>query len=301
MSRYEELEAFMRTVEAGSFTGAAKQLRVAKSAISRRIQELETRLGAQLLIRSTRKLSLTEAGQALYGRSVILLADWEEAENSVREDSAVLFGHIRLAAPLSFGVTHLGPALLDFTEAHPGISLDVDFSDRKVDLIAEGIDVAIRIGDLPDSSLIARKLADIKLVAVASPDYISAHGQTRTPDDLKSMTELRYGHRDKVSWIYKDPAGKTGSLDMRSTIRASNGEFLRDAAIAGQGVAILPSFIVYKAIESGELVKLLGDYTWPQLGAYAVYSASRNRSERVKALVAHLAEHCGGTTPYWDV
>ena len=301
MSRYEELEAFIRTVEAGSFTGAAQQLRVAKSAISRRIQELETRLGAQLLIRSTRKLSLTEAGRELYGRSIILLADWEEAENSVRQDHSVLFGRIRMAAPLSFGLSHLSPAILDFTKAHPGISLDIDFSDRKVDLIAEGIDVAIRIGDLPDSAFVARKLATVKLVMVAGPGYLAAHGVPQRPEDLKDMVELRYGHRDKVSWIYTDPEGRTGHVEMSSSVRATNGDFLRDAAIADQGIAILPSFIVYKAVKSGALRAVLTEYTWPELGAYAIYSATRNRSERVKALVEHLAEHCGGTRPYWDI
>ncbi len=300
MSRYEEIEAFVRTVDAGSFTAAANQLRVAKSAISRRIQELEQRLGAQLLIRSTRRLSLTEAGRALYERSVTLLADWDEAENVIAKEQTALSGHIRLAAPLSFGVTHLGTALLAFMKQYPNVTFDIDFNDRKVDLISEGVDIAVRIGDLPDSSLIARRLATIKTVVAASPAYIAPYGMPKTPDDLRAMTELRYGYRNKIGWRFSGPEGSTHEIEVNSTLRATNGDFLRDAAVLGQGLVIEPTFILYEDLKAGRLVHLLPDYTLPQIAAYAVYPPTRHLSARVRALVDYLAEHCGGAEPYWD-
>ena len=172
MSRYEEIEAFVRTIEAGSFTQAAKQLGLSKSAISRRLSDLEERLGTQLILRTTRSLSLTEAGEALFQRAVGLLADWNEAEADTASESCALAGRIRLAAPLSFGVEYLGPAILDFLERHPDLTFDIDFSDRHIDLISEGIDVAIRIGQLNDSTLVARKLAPVAMLAAASPAYL---------------------------------------------------------------------------------------------------------------------------------
>ena len=147
MAKYSEIETFVRVVEAGSITRAAEQLKIAKSAVSRRLKELEARLGVQLMTRTTRKLTLTEPGEILYNRSVVLLADWAESESAASDAQAALAGRIRIAAPLSFGVAHLGPAIVDFMREHPLVDFDIDFSDRKVDLIAEGMDLAIRIGD----------------------------------------------------------------------------------------------------------------------------------------------------------
>ncbi len=300
MSKYEQIEAFVRTIEAGSFTAAAAHMGVAKSAISRRIQDLEARLGAQLIIRTTRQLTLTEAGQALHQRAARLLADWDETEAAASDSTAALSGSIRIAAPLSFGTEHLGPALLGFMDAHPDVSLDIDFSDRKVDLVADGIDVAVRIGDLPDSGMIARKLAKIRLAAAASPDYISRFGAPERPEDMQIMNELRYGYRAQSRWSYTAPDGQTGHIHMNSTLRSTNGDFLCDAAITGKGVVIEPTFILYKALRSGQLIDLFPGYEWENFAAYAVYPPTRHLSARVRALVDHLISHCGGDTPYWD-
>lgn len=300
MSRYEEIEVFVRTVEAGSITAAAQQLHIAKSAVSRRLKELENRLGTQLLIRTTRKLTLTDTGEALYARSLQLLADWQEAEAAAGQTQAALAGNIRIAAPLSFGVTHLGPAILDFMELHPEIMFDLDFSDRTVDIINEGMDMAIRIGDLPDSSLIARKLAPICTAVCASPAYLKRHGTPKIPNDLQAHKELRYGYRKSATWFYHGPDGQKGHIEMQPRVRATNGEFLRDAALAHQGVLIEPRFIIFKELRSGALVEILKDYQFSEIGAYAVYPPTRHLSVRVRTFVDFLVERFKGK-PYWDI
>jgi len=260
---------------------------------------LETRLAVQLMTRTTRKLTLTETGETLYNRFVVLLADWNETESAASDAQAALAGSIRIAAPLSFGVAHLGPAIIDFMCEHPLVEFDIDFSDRKVDLISEGMDLAIRIGDLPDSSLIVRKIASISTVAAASPDYLKKYGTPKTPEDLKAFKELRYGYRPTAAWSYKGPDGVEGQVEMSPRLRATNGEFLRDAAIAGEGVLIEPRFIIYEDLRTGSLVEILSDYQWPQLTAYAVYPPTRHLSVRVRAFVGFLAQRYKGT-PYWE-
>lgn len=300
MSRYEEIETFVRVVEAGSITGAASQMRMAKSAVSRRLKELETRLGVQLIIRSTRKLTLTETGRALYDRSVVLLSDWAETESIVSEAQTNLSGSIRVAAPLSFGVAHLGPAILDFIKLHPEVDFDIDFSDRLVDLIADGMDVAVRIGRLPDSSLIARKLADICTVMAVSPAFLEQHGPFKSPDDIRHFKSLAYGYRQSLEWPYVTPDGKPGHIELKPRLRATNGEFLRDAAIAGEGIILVPRFIIYESLQDGSLVEILSEYQWPEIGAYAVYPPTRHLSARVRAFVDFIAERFKGT-PYWEM
>ena len=299
MNKYEEMETFIRVVEAGSITQAAIQMRIAKSAVSRRLKELETRLDVQLMTRTTRKLTLTDTGETLYKRFVALLADWEENETAASNAQAALAGSIRIAAPLSFGVAHLGPATIGFMREHPLVDFDIDFSDRRVDLIAEGMDLAIRIGDLPDSNLIARKIATLSTVAVACPDYLKKHGTPQTPNDLQGHKELRYGYRSSASWHYRGPDGVEGQFEMTARLRATNGDFLRDAAIAGEGVLIQPRFIMHESLRDGSLVEILPDYEWPQLSAYAVYPPTRHLSVRVRAFVDFLIKTYQGT-PYWE-
>ena len=299
MSKYEEIEAFVRTVESGSFTNAAEQLGVAKSAISRRITELEARLGVQLLARTTRKLTLTDTGADFLRRASDLLDAWEEAEAVARETQTTLSGKLRIAAPLSFGVRHLGPALMDFATEHPEIALSVDFSDRKSDLIAEGLDLAVRIGDLADSSLIARKIGPIRFVCAASPVYAEKLGPFETPQDLLAGAELAYTDRPKTSWDYQGPDGTKGSVQFAPRLGANNGDFLRDAAIGGLGFVIEPSFLLYEALRDGTLVELLPGYTFPSLTAYAVYPPTRHVPARVRVLIDHLIA-CFGEVPYWD-
>lgn len=299
MSKYEEMENFVRIVEAGSITGAADQMRVAKSAVSRRLKELETRLDVQLMIRSTRSLTLTDTGRALYEKAVALLADWDETEAVAGDTKTALAGSLRMTAPLSFGVRHLGPMILDFMKLHPQIQLDIDFTDRVVDLISEGRDLAIRIGSLPDSSLIARKFADISVVACASPNYLDKHGYPQTAEDLKNHRELAYGFRTTFTHHYQAPDGSHGQVDIPARLHSTNGEFMRDAAIAGEGVLIAPRFISYENLQDGTLVEILPEYNWTKLGAFAIYPPTRHLSARVRAFVDFLVDHCKGT-PYWE-
>ena len=298
MSRYEEIEAFVRTIEAGSFTQAAKQLGLSKSAISRRLSDLEDRLGTQLVQRTTRSLSLTEAGDSLFQRGVGLLADWNEAEADAASENCALAGRIRLAAPLSFGVQYLGPAILDFLELHPDVDFDIDFSDRQIDLISEGIDVAIRIGELNDSTLVARKLAPVEMLAVASPAYLEKQGYPNRPKDLIGFNELRYSNKTRKSWAYSGPNGETGEVEIPSSLRANNGTFLTEAAIAGQGVTISPSFFLFEAVQSGKLEIVLPNYSWAEVTVYAVYPPTRHLSLRVRTWVDFLVERFKGTPPW---
>ena len=299
MSRFEDTDCFVRAVESGSITAAAAQLGIAKSAVSRRIRELEARLGAQLLIRSTRKLELTEAGRNYYTRVSDLIRDWHEAEGLVKESTGALSGPLRVAAPLSFSLEHLSDLFLKFSELHPNVELHIDMSDRKVDLISDRIDVAIRVGHLEDSSMIARKIAPIRVNAGASPTYLENHGPIGNIKDLEKMSELQFSHRAQQKWKYKDPAGKAGILEMKSHLSATNGNFLRDAAIAGKGVFIGPSFFFYKAFKNGDLVRLLPDYEFEEFGAYALYPPTRYLSARARALIDFLVKECGNE-PYWD-
>lgn len=299
MNRFDEMQAFVRIVEAGSLTGAADQLNVAKSAVSRRLAELERRLGVRLLTRTTRTMTLTDAGQTYYQRARDVLAAVEDAECTVREASGAVSGRIRLAAPLSFGITHLGPALREFTRQHPAIELDIDLNDRQVDLVAEGFDLAIRIARLADSQLAARRLTCVHHAVLASPDWWAEHGTPATPEALAEHQALEYSNAPQSGWAYVDTNGKTRSVRVPPILRANNGEFLRDAAIAGMGVVLQPSFLTYRAIEAGKLVPVLTDYEWPRLDAWAIYPATRFLPQRVRALVDFLAERFGDA-PYWD-
>ncbi len=299
MSRFEQFETFVRVVEAGSLSAAAEQLSIAKSAVSRRLKELESRLGVQLMTRTTRRITLTDSGKALYERALSLLADWKEMEGDLSAATGELSGLIRIAAPVSFGVAHLGPAILDFAQIHPGIDFDIDFNDRKVDLVAEGRDLAVRIGNLEDSGLVARKLAPIKTVACASPAFITEYGLPKTPEELEKYPELRYTNRRQDTWAYQTQEGRRGTLKMNAHISASNGEFLRDAALRNLGVLIEPCFILHNELRNGSLVELLPDCEWGGMALYAVYPPTRHLSKRVRTFVDFLVDRYA-KTPYWE-
>ena len=291
---------FVRTVEAGSITGAAKVLDIDKSAVSRRLKSLEARLGATLLNRSTRTLSLTEAGRAYHARAQELLRAWRDMEDEASGAESALAGPVRIAAPLSFGLSQLGPVLIDFQHDNPGIRLDIDFSDRKVDLVAEGFDLAVRIGRLDDSALIARKLGSVTMLCVASPDWLEAHGPINAVEDLRDKPELRYGLIRGLSPTYKGPDGKMGAVQSDPIMKASNGDFLRDAAIRGAGMTIQPDFIVCDAVRSGALMPFLTEYEFDAPSVYAVWSPKRHMPRRVRTLVNYLVEKFGGEAP-WSV
>lgn len=299
MNRFDELECFVRVVAAGSITAAAQHLGVAKSVVSRRLSELEDRLGTRLLTRTTRRMSLTDAGRGYHDRALRILADIAEADAEATGSARELEGRLRLAAPLSFGLLHLSAALDEFALANPGVHFDVDLNDRPVDLVGEGFDLALRIAELQDSSLVARRLSPIRHVVCASPDYWAEHGLPATPDDLLSHRALRYTNSPHQAWRYVGPDGSNGEIRLEDRLQANNGEFLRQAGKAGIGVLMQPTFIVYQAIEAGELQPVLTEYRWRELSAYAVYPANRHVPARVRSFVDFLADRFG-SRPYWD-
>ncbi len=300
MDKFEDLQAFVAVVEAGSFTAAAGRLNAAKSAVSRRISALEERLGVQLLRRTTRVLNVTESGQSFYEHSARILADLDEAEAAVQQEHGELRGTLRVALPLSFGVRHMCKPIAAFTKLHPKLHFDLDLNDRRIDLLEEGMDLALRIGHLKDSSLIARRLFDMKTVIAASPHYLKVRGAPQTPEDLADHDCLVYSNlADPDNWTWRDGTGKEHVMKVNTVLRASSGDFLANAAAHGLGVVIQPTFLAAEAIRRGNLVPLLTDYQWPVSPAYAVYPPTRHLSFRVRAFIDFLAEKFAGT-PQWD-
>ena len=301
MNRFENMDAFIRVVEAGSISGAADRSGVAKSAVSRRLKELEEHLGVELFHRTTRRMNLTETGRAFYHQSVRILEDVLEAELATSQAHGTLKGSLKVALPSSFGLMHMGPAINEFLQEHPEIEFDLDFNDREVDLMQEGFDLAIRIANLPDSSLIARRLSPINAVICASPAYLEHMGTPQSIDELSNHRCLVYSLLpDFEHWHLTDAKGEAIKTKISPYLKATSGEFLRNAAIEGQGIILTPSFIAYKEIESGDLIPLLTDYKLPQIDAYAIYPQTRHLSQRVRAFVDFLVKRFEGT-PYWDL
>lgn len=301
MDRFENMDTFIRVVEVGSITGAAARLGTAKSAVSRRLKELETHLGVELFHRTTRRMNLTETGRAFYHQSVRILEDTREAELSISQAHGTLKGCLKVALPSSFGLMHMGPAINEFLQEHPEIEFDLDFNDREVDLMQEGFDLAIRIANLPDSSLIARRLAPIRAVICASPDYLEKMGVPQTLEELINHRCLVYSLLpDFEHWHLVDAKGDVIKTKINPYIKSTTGEFLRDAAVNGQGIILVPSFIAYKEIERGELVPLFTEYKPPQIDAFAIYPQTRHLSKRVRAFVDFLVKRFEGT-PCWDL
>jgi DNA-binding transcriptional LysR family regulator len=300
MDRFADMQMVVSVVEAGSISAAAERLNLAKSAVSRRLAELEARLGVSLIHRTTRRLNLTDSGRAYYTRCVAILADLEEAEAAVSQAHGALKGTLKVALPLAFGLLHLAPLIQAFMTRHPDVRFELDFNDRQIDLMQEGFDLAIRIATLDDSSLIARRLAPIRHVVCASPAYLARHGTPHAASDLAQHACLAYSNvRDPGLWSFHGPGGESGQVRVPVRLAASSGEFLMRAAIAGEGLVLLPSFYVHEALRAGQLLPLLTDHVWPELAAYAVYPPTRHLSSRVRAFIDFLAERLAGD-PYWD-
>jgi DNA-binding transcriptional LysR family regulator len=294
------MQAFTAVVETGSFTAAAERLKANKSAVSRRVSALEERLGAQLLKRTTRTLNLTDTGRSFYERSARLLADLDEAESAVAQEQGELRGRLRIALPLSFGLMHMTAPINEFARLHPRVEFDLDLSDRYVDLIQEDIDVAVRIGQLTDSSLIARRLFKSRIVASASPDYLEANGTPVAPADLSKHRCLAYSNLvDSSQWSWIDGDGQQQRVDVHASLAANNGEMLSQFAANGRGIVMQPTFIAHKFIRDGTLVEVLPDVRWAEITAYAVYPPTRHLSYRVRAFIDFLADYFKGI-PYWD-
>ncbi len=299
MGQLEEMHAFVRVVEAGGLGKAALQLGLAKSAVSRRLKELEGRLGVELLHRTTRSSSLTEAGRQFYERAVAVLDDVAELNALASDSRSQLEGKIHIAAPLSFGLTHLSPAIKDFAKAHTQLSIQINFSDSRIDVVEQGVDLAFRIGELPDSSLRARKISPIRLCMCASPGYLRVRGVPAVHADLQAHDLLRYDSAAGNQLKLMDEKGATHKVSFTPKVSANNGDFLRDMAIADMGIVTAPTFIVWQALQEGKLVKVLENYSLPLIHAYAIYPATRYLSHRARVFIDFLVERFGDK-PYWD-
>lgn len=298
MDRFEEMQTFVRVVDAGSLTAAAERYNIATSAISRRLSEMEARLGVQLLTRTTRRLNLTENGRQYYQRCIAILADLEEAERAITCEHLELRGTIRIAAPLSFGITHLSPVLNEFLKTHPDLKLDLDLNDHTLNLMEEDFDLAIRIGWLADSTLIARRLASVQRIVCASPDYLARHGEPKQPADLEKHQGLSYSFLSEVQhWQFKQQDKICKSVHVPYRIRANNGDVLLKAAIDGLGILVTPTFICSEAIAQGLLRPILTNYTLPEGAIYAIYPGQRYLPRRVGSLVDYLVETFRNTPP----
>ena len=283
----DDMRIFVATVDAGNFTAAANRLRLSKQFVSRRVAALEASLGVRLLVRNTRKLAVTDLGHAFYERAQRILADVADAEEAMSARRAEPRGLLKVSAPMSFGMTHLSPLVAEFLGAHPDVRFDMDLSDRVVDVVGEGFDMALRIGRLADSTLIAQKLADVRMIACCSPGYRRRRGEPASPAELDRHACLPYGHEGRAAWTFVVDGVNT-TFDVQGPLRANNGEVIRDAAIAGLGIALLPDFIVGEALAAGLLVEVLADCQQPPSAVHAVYPRHREGSVTIRAFTQFL-------------
>ncbi len=284
----EVLNTFVEVADSGGISAAARRLGLPKSIVSRRLQRLEQDLGAQLLARTTRGAALTEAGATLREHAVRAIAELEAARESVSPEGDVR-GRLRIAAPLSFGATHLAPVLAELALRHPRLHVHTAYSDRFVDLVGEGFDAGIRVGFLSDSSLVARRIAPLRGMCVASPAYLAAHGAPATPEDLMQHECLLQGNEP---WRFI-VGGKTVSIRPQGRFKADNGSGLLAAALAGLGIAALPDFLADGPIAEGNLATVLADYSTPEAGIYVVRPPGGTAPRKVRALIDILIELFG--------
>lgn len=298
MVKIEGIEAFVATLEQGSISAAARQLRLSPSVVSERLAELERSLGARLLHRSTRRLALTEDGNAFLPRAARIMRDLTDAAADIAERRGTLSGPLRIAAPVTFGRLHLGPALYPFLKAHPDVQLTLDLDDRPIDVSSSGHDAIIRHGPIDDNRLIIWKLAESRRLLTASTDYLAAHGMPRTLDDLTGHQGIYYTNRGAGDWRFNTPDGPV-SVRARLSLGVNNGDMMRDAAIAGLGLAMLPGFIAGPAVKAGELVAIPLEAAPAPEFIFIAHAQGRAPSATLRRLIGHL-RHSFGDPPYWD-
>jgi DNA-binding transcriptional LysR family regulator len=299
MDRLQTLSVFAKVVESGSFSAAAEKLGLSRAAASKQVLQLEEHLGTRLLNRTTRRLSLTEEGSAFYERAVRILAELEEAEREASSGRAEPRGTLRVSAPVSFGLLHLGPALAGFACAHEHVGLTLTLDDRIVDLVEERFDVAIRIGRLADSSLVTKKLCTTRLVLAATPAYWDRQGRPGHPDGLGSHALFAYTlGAEPRTWRFAGPDGKEASVTARGRLAANNGDVLRAAALAGTGVVLLPDFLIGPDLQAGRLEEGMTGWQGPTIGVHAVWPSQRHMTARLRSFVDFLSGAFAGA-PSW--
>jgi DNA-binding transcriptional LysR family regulator len=294
MDRLQAMETFVGVVEQGNFSAAARQAGVARSVVTRQVAALEKHLGVKLLNRTTRRLSLTSAGTRYLEKCRVILNLAEAAESDLAEERAELRGRIRIGLPLSFGLKRVAPLLLQFATRHPEVSLEADYTDRRLNLIGEGFDLSIRVTSRLAPGDVSRRLGRCRIVAVAAPDYLARHGTPAYPTDLQDHECLAYlGDANPNLWSF-DTGGRIESFPIRSRFSASNGEALLEAAAQGFGITLQPDFIVDEWLADGRVVPVLVSFPAPGLGVYALLPSGTHMPFRVRALVEYLATHLKG-------
>lgn len=299
MDKLTSMRAFLQVARLGSFSAAAEEMGLSKAMISKHISRLENQLDVQLINRTTRHLSLTEVGIAYRDRIREILNEIEETESAVSSLNAEPRGALRLMAPTSFGAFHITRAVSEYQCLYPEVSIDLQLTERTPDIVEEGLDMAIRVGNLEDSSLVARKLADVRSVVCASPEYLQKHGVPREPADLRRHNCLIYTPRAPVhEWQFSD-GNDAFSVAVNGNVRSNVGDALRVAAIQGCGLAQLPTYIVGLDIEAGRLTAVLEDFEGPVRPMYAVYQHRRHLSAKVRTFVDFLVDRYQ-PVPYWE-
>ncbi|MGA8262359.1 MAG: LysR family transcriptional regulator [Arenicellales bacterium] len=298
MDTIDGMRTFAAVAGEGSFSRAAERLDMSPQLASKYVALLEDRLGVRLLNRTTRRLSLTEAGRAYFDRVRQVLADIDEMEHAVGDLTGRARGILRINAPMSFGQHHLTPAIAEYQTAQPEVEVELTLNDRFVDIVSEGFDVAIRIGKLEESSLVARRLAPVELAVCGAPEYFRRRGVPETPEDLAGHDCLRYAYApDFYRWRF-ERGGRTHNVRINGTFSSNNGDALRAAAVAGKGIIFQPRFIVDEEIRAGRLETVLDDYHGETLYIHAVYAHRQYLSAKVRTFVDFLAGYLG--TPPWD-
>jgi DNA-binding transcriptional LysR family regulator len=298
LDRIDAMTLFTRIVEAGSFSDGAQSMGLSRAVASKAIQALENTLGIRLLNRTTRRLSVTEPGAAFYHRAVRIVADMTEAVEEAAKHHAAPRGTLRVNAPVSLGGRYVAPMLAQYLDRYPEMAVDLTLNDRMVDLVDEGFDVAIRVGRLPDSSLVARRLAPCPILLCASPAYLERHGRPAVPADLAAHSCLAYTYGPtRDDWIFNGPDGEI-RVHVQSRFRVNNGDAIQQAMLQGLGIALQPCFIASGDLRAGRLVELLPDYRLPDLAVHAVYPAGRHLSAKVRSFVDFMAAHF--SPPPWE-
>jgi DNA-binding transcriptional LysR family regulator len=299
MQSLTDIAVFVKVVQLASFTAAAEALDMSQPVVSKSVTRLEEKLGARLLNRTTRRLSLTEAGSELYRRGVRALEEIENAELEVARFQTEPRGLLRVSAPMSFSILHLGATIQTFLDRNPGVTIELTLDDRQVDLVEEGFDVAIRIGRLQESSLVARKITPCRQVLCASPAYLAKRGTPERPEELLEHNCIVYSFlSNSREWRLTDSAGELHVVPINGSIHSNNGLVNRAAAVTGSGIVLLPTFYLGDQLRSGELKPILCQYRPPEIALYAVYPERRNLTPKVRAFVDFLAATFGPEPPW---
>lgn len=300
MDKLYAMNAFVKVVALGSYAEAGRSLGITRSAVSKAVMELEHLLGARLLDRTTRRVSATEAGLAYYERCIDILARVDETEMQVSRLHDEPRGVLRINAPMSFGALYLGPAIADFMAGYSDLKIELTLNDRFIDPLEEGVDVTVRIGALRDSSLIARRLSPARRVLVAAPAYLKRHGMPKKPEDLAQHRCLVYGHSTTLQRWELTEGGQPIHVPVNSVLCSNNGDVLKAAAIRGQGITTLPTFLVGPEIKAKHLRLVLPDHPPTDLGIYALYAPNRYLAAKTRLLIDFLVDRFGDK-PTWDV